>query len=82
MKLMITCRQATDFISKKEEGKLSLAQSIQLIYHLFICSFCKLFYRQNKIITKETGNLHKHDEASLTQPQKQEMITAINNEIQ
>ncbi len=46
----ITCKQAVDYISKKEEAKLTLRQSVQLKYHLAICRFCKSFERQNKLL--------------------------------
>ncbi len=57
----ITCKQAVDFISKKEEGKLTLNQHLQLWKHLSICSLCKTFSRQNKLLTslfaKRSGKL-------------------------
>jgi hypothetical protein len=77
MKTMITCKEATDFISRKEEGKLSLTQRLQLRMHLYICSFCKLFYRQNKIIKNRVAELHKHVDISLTFVQKEAMIEAL-----
>ena len=79
MKIMITCQQATDMVSKKEEGKLSFLNSIQLWYHLFICTVCKLFYRQNELIIKNTHSLAADDNASLTPEQKALMIEAILN---
>lgn len=39
----ITCAQAVDYLSKKEEGKLTLRQRYQLWRHLMACSLCKLF---------------------------------------
>ncbi|CAN5655013.1 hypothetical protein BH10BAC2_BH10BAC2_01070 [soil metagenome] len=77
MKWMITCMEATNFISLKEEGKLSLKQYIQLWLHLGICSLCKLFYRQNKIITKSTGKLHEHTTAKLSAAQKETIISKM-----
>ena len=74
---MITCKQATDMVSKKEEVKLSFLNRIQLWYHLFICSVCKLFSLQNELIIKNTASLSKHEEASLTPEQKDIMIAAI-----
>ncbi|TAH09833.1 MAG: hypothetical protein EAZ12_05720 [Sphingobacteriia bacterium] len=46
----ISCKTAVDYISKKEEGKLSLFQRFQLWRHLAICYLCKRFEQQNKII--------------------------------
>lgn len=74
---MITCVEATNFISLKEERKLSLKQYIQLWLHLGVCSLCKLFYRQNKIITKSAGKLHEHATAKLSPEQKDTIIAKM-----
>lgn len=49
---MITCKQATEFVLKREEVKLSLKQLLQLYAHLAICKFCRSFYKQNDLINK------------------------------
>ncbi len=49
---MISCKQATQYILKKEEGKLSVKKRFQLWLHLGICSFCKLFMHQSIMINK------------------------------
>lgn len=46
----INCKTAVEYISKKEEGKLSLVQRLHLWRHLAICYLCKRFEKQNKII--------------------------------
>ena len=76
---MITCKEATDFISRKEEGKLSLRQRWQLWQHLAVCSFCKLFYKQNKVFTDNTPHLHEHTQATHSQEQKESLIKALEN---
>ena len=53
--MSITCKQAVDYISKKEEGKLSPLQKIQLWRHLAICSLCRIFSEQNKLFAKIAG---------------------------
>ena len=80
MKWMITCKEATNFISIKEEGKLSFKQRIQLLLHLGICSLCELFYKQNKIITQRSAHLDEHTNATLSQPEKEAIIKRINAE--
>lgn len=47
----ISCKQAVDFISKREEGKLSASQRFALWQHLAICRFCRAFNRQNRLLT-------------------------------
>jgi hypothetical protein len=74
---MISCKQATDFISRKEEGKLSLRQRWQLWQHLAICSFCKLFYKQNRIVIHSAHGLHS--DASLSPEEKESLIKALEN---
>lgn len=80
MKLMITCGEATDFISKKEERKLSLLQKVQLRIHLYICELCKLFSKQNKIIIKSIPKMHEDSDASLDATQKNEMIEVLKSQ--
>ena len=74
---MISCKKATDYISRREEGKLSLQQRWQLWQHLAVCTFCKLFSKQNKIISKSAPHLHEHIHATLTEEQKQSLIEAL-----
>jgi hypothetical protein len=76
---MISCKEATDFISRKEEGKLSFRQRWQLWQHLAVCSFCKLFYKQNKIFSNSASHLHEHTNATLSQEQKEYLIKALEN---
>lgn len=46
----ITCKTAVDYISKKEEGKLTFIQQYHLWRHLSICYLCKRFKIQNKLM--------------------------------
>ncbi len=77
MKLRITCRQAIDFISKREEGKLSLLQHVQLWLHMGICGLCKLFAKQNKIIISALSKFEKESEHHLTAEEKKDIVNAI-----
>ncbi len=74
---MISCKEATDFITKKEESKLSLRQRFQLWKHLAVCNFCRLFAKQNKILTKNTPHLHTYIEDSLSATEKHSMVEAL-----
>lgn len=76
MKLNITCKQAVDYISKKEERKLSLGQRLGLWRHLLICNLCRLFAKQNKLITKAFKE-QQADDRYLSDDEKQKMIDAI-----
>lgn len=72
--MMISCKEATHRISKLEEGKLSLPQRIQLWFHLAICVFCKTFYRQNKIIIRNTAHSHEYSDVTLTPEEKETIV--------
>ncbi len=74
---MISCKEATDFITKKEESKLSLWQCFQLWKHLAVCTFCRLFAKQNNILAKNTPHLHKYIEDSLSAAEKQSMVEVL-----
>ena len=75
MNIGITCRKAVDYISKKEEGKLSLWQRIQLARHLAVCSLCKRFAHQNSImVAMFKSNVHS---THLTEEEKARIIDSV-----
>lgn len=61
---MISCKEATFLITKKEERALSLKQQIQLAVHASMCSFCKKFETQSKIIHEESKHIISDDSPS------------------
>jgi hypothetical protein len=50
MKLMLTCKQASQIISQSLDNPLSLSDRIKLKFHLFICNACTRFYQQLRLI--------------------------------
>jgi hypothetical protein len=76
-KLMISCKEATQFILKKEEGKLTVMQRLQLWFHLVLCVFCTLFFKQNKILRHSASHLHAHTQATLSAAEKKALIDAL-----
>jgi hypothetical protein len=60
----ITCKKATYLSSKKEEGKLNWIEKIQLRSHIAICSFCRLFEQQSKIIAHQVKHMECTDKLS------------------
>lgn len=71
----ISCKKATYLVSKKEEGKLSWIESIQLRSHMTICSLCRLFEQQSKLIAKHAK--HMHGETPLPEDQKKKIEQAL-----
>ena len=76
-RLLITCKEATLYIEKKEEKAIAIQERIKLAIHLMICEFCKLFEKQNKFINLQLK--HIHTEASLSHKEKDEMEKQIEN---
>lgn len=62
--LMITCKQATHYISVREENKLSFSERIKLSMHLMFCKFCALFAKQNKLMIAQLKNIHPTESLS------------------
>lgn len=79
MNSSITCKQAVDYISKKEENKLSPAQRFRLWKHLGACSLCRIFSSQNKVII-QAFKQNENIAASLTDTERGEIITAVLDE--
>ena len=71
----ISCKKATYLVSKKEEGKLSWIEKIQLRGHLTICSLCRKFELQTGWIGKHAG--HIHGEVSLTEEVKERIGSVL-----
>ena len=46
------CKKATYLIEKKQIGKITLWEKIQLRIHLAGCSVCKIFQRQSILINR------------------------------
>jgi predicted anti-sigma-YlaC factor YlaD len=72
----ITCKQAVDYISKKEEGRLSAPQRFALWRHLGDCSLCRTFSAQNKIIIQALSETAR-DQALLTPGEKEGIIKTV-----
>jgi hypothetical protein len=75
--MSITCKKATEFIIKNEEGKLSLSQRVKLWRHLLICKVCKVFYNQNKLLNSALFNNKPDDNAALSDNDKNDIIAAL-----
>jgi hypothetical protein len=73
----ITCKQAVDYISRKEEKKLSNTQRFRLWKHLASCSLCRIFSVQNKLIAKAYNQQQQHTMEGLSPAAKKEILEAI-----
>jgi len=69
-KIMLTCKQATFFISIRNFQKLKLVKRLQLQLHLMACTGCRAFNQQNRIIDKTLLEFHQN-----TQLQSEEELS-------
>jgi hypothetical protein len=47
---MISCKRATELISKAMEEELSIKEKVSLNLHLFICECCELFKKHISLV--------------------------------
>ncbi len=78
---MSTCRQSTEWVIKKENNELSVKENLQLLSHMAICSFCRLFARQNTLINKSLHKNERMEALRLTSEDKKELIRYFQNMI-
>lgn len=75
--IYLSCKKATFLISKKEEGKLTPVEKLQLKMHLGICDFCTRFEKQTKFFSKNSIHLHDHTHATLSDQKKEEIKSLL-----
>ncbi len=84
-KIMITCKESTFLISKKQQDKLSRAEKMKLQLHLMMCKHCRKFAEQISFIQKGIKRLRLKIEAqsaniTLSVEQKAKIKEALHNQ--
>ncbi len=67
------CKKATFLLSKREEGRLTPLQKIQLKFHLSICVFCTRFQKQTGLFIKNAAHSHLHAHHTLSEEKKKQL---------
>jgi hypothetical protein len=75
--IFLSCKRATFLISKKEEGRLTPLEKVQLKLHLNICDFCARFEKQTKFLSGNSIHLHDHTHATLSAQKKEEIKSLL-----
>ncbi len=60
MKLIITCKQASQIISQSLDNPLSWSERMRLKFHLFICDACTRFNHQLRLLSNAVKRI-RHD---------------------
>lgn len=66
--ISLTCKEATEASTRKEEGKLSLFMRIRLFLHYMNCPPCRRFINQFKLILK---GIRSYRQSVATKPMHQ-----------
>lgn len=72
----ISCKEAVEYILKKEEQKLSLLQRMELWRHMAICSLCRIFAAQNRDINQAIKQ-RKSNASALSTQDKEKIIRSV-----
>ncbi len=73
-KMMLSCVKATELMELKEVVPLSIKKKIQLRMHVAMCSGCRNYMKQTKLINKL---LNKNFNSTPATPGTDELKTAI-----
>lgn len=61
-KIAYNCRKATFLIEKRQIGKITLKEKLELKIHLAGCAVCRLFQQQSMLINRMVSNHFNHTE--------------------
>jgi hypothetical protein len=75
----ISCKEAVEFMLRKEEGKLSFQKRVSLWRHLAICSLCRIFSVQNNLLNQAMKQ-RKEKPFKLSEAEKEKIIHNILHE--
>jgi hypothetical protein len=76
----ISCKEAVDFMLKKEERKLSFRDQLKLWRHLLICNLCAIFLKQNNLINS-AAKRRQQNQYQLTEDDKEKIIRNVLDDI-
>lgn len=72
--MMFSCVKATELMELKEEAPLSFIKNMQLHMHVALCSGCRNYMKQTKLINQL---LHKNFSSMSAAPDTEELETVI-----
>jgi hypothetical protein len=78
---MITCKQSTEWVIKKEYTKLAVKENLKLMSHLAVCNLCRLFQEQNSIISEALFKTGSKELFHLTVEEKMNLFHSVQTEI-
>jgi len=79
MKVTLTCDEATTICSKNQYDEASITDKFRMVFHVLFCAVCRLYSKQNTIITKCMSSVNKDAvvKTTLNTKEKEEMELKI-----
>lgn len=78
---VLSCREATELLSRAQDSKLRLLQRVRLRWHLSICDSCTRFSQQLPLL-RQALRFHTHrDEQDPSQPLPQDVREELQKKI-
>ncbi|MFZ5557130.1 MAG: zf-HC2 domain-containing protein [Pseudomonadota bacterium] len=80
---MITCRQASQLVSKERDVKLTWRERLSLRLHLLMCAMCRRYERQLGFLSRVASRFEQamerygEDLAGLDERRKAEILEAV-----
>lgn len=79
-KLMISCKEATELIVRKDLEKLSFIDRVSLRFHTLMCRFCRAFEVQNDEINSQAATLDNLVTDPMPEESKKSVSEALNSD--
>jgi len=77
---MISCKKATELITKREDRSLTQPERFQLQLHLGVCSLCRNYLKQTVMIIKAIKKLTGSEKIVMSEQKKNELRKLLDNE--
>lgn len=77
---MISCKKATELITKREDRSLSQHERLQLRLHLGICSLCRQYLQQTSMIVRVLKKITGSEKIVMSEQKKDELRKLLNDE--
>ena len=85
---MISCKRATELVSKAQDAKLSTHEKLILRFHMNLCVFCRNFREHLKLLRKAARSgkeqlfSKKTQSESLSEEEKRNLVEKIKKRLQ
>ena len=83
--LRLSCRQASQLLTRQAEARLTLTEQLRLWWHLRLCDPCARFSRQvrllDQLLTRNTPNGRIRQAPTLRPERRAEMAERIKNQL-